>query len=270
MSDDPLNDDAVLRVPRRLPLRRILWGAFALPWQNRAAVARATGLPLLAVIACTLAWDVADLNDSGAARWTLYFLYLVATSWLAIATHRLVLLDADDARTRLDPPGLRRLGIFVGTMILLWLVFLVLVMLLHGLMLLPWARYVPAGTQPAPVTDMPVWWINQIAIILAAWVVGRLSLVLPAIAVDRRIGPITAWRASRKNGWKLAIVIGALPRMLASVGSLLYRDGASSVEFALLVVLTAFFTVIEVVALSLCYWELTSPAPAPPPTPPPG
>jgi hypothetical protein len=268
LPDDPPNDDAALTALRRLPLRRILWGAFALPWQNRAAVARATGLPLLALIGCTLAWDVADLNDSGAARWTLYFLYLIATSWLAIATHRLVLLDGDDARTRPDPPGLRRLGIFVGTMILLWLVFLVLVMVLHGLMLLPWARYVPAGTQPAPVTDMPVWWINQIAIILAAWVLGRLSPVLPAIAVDRRIGPITAWRASRKNGWKLAIVIGALPWALAWVAGLLYRDGASPVEFALLAALTALFTIIEVTALSLSYWELISPAP--PPTPPPG
>ena len=71
MPDDPPNDDAALPALRRLPLRRILWGAFALPWQNRAAVTRATGLPLLAVIGCTLAWDVADFNDSGAARWTL-------------------------------------------------------------------------------------------------------------------------------------------------------------------------------------------------------
>ena len=88
---------------------------------------------MLAVIACTLAWDFTDLNDSGAARWTLYFLYPVASSWLAIATHRLVLLDGDEARTRLDPAGLRRLGIFVGTLILLLLVFLVLVIVLHGL-----------------------------------------------------------------------------------------------------------------------------------------
>jgi hypothetical protein len=253
----------------RLSLRQVLWGAFALPWQHRGAVARATGLPLLAVIAVTLAWEAADLNDSGAARWTLYFLYWLAVCWLATTVHRLVLLQGDDARNRMDASGLRRLGMFAGTALGMWLLFAVLIIFMMSVMLIPFSRYVPAGESPPPTRMPGFWpWINTLAMVLAAWVVGRVSLMLPAIAVDRRMDPIAAWVASRGNGWKLAIVIAVLPWALGKIGTLLYRDGASTVEFALLLVLTTLFIIVEIVALSLSYWELT--APAPPPTPPPG
>jgi hypothetical protein len=58
-----------------------------------------------------------------------------------------------------------------------------------------------------------------------------------------------------------------LPCALKWIVALLTRDGATTVEFGLLLVLTSVFTVIQVAALSLAYWELTQPAP--PPTPPP-
>ena len=73
--------------------------------------------------------------------------------------------------------------------------------------------------------------------------------------------------ASRRNGWRLAIVVGVLPWCLQQLTDLMYRNGASSMEFAILVVLAAALVIVEVVALSLSYWELTSPAP--PPTHPP-
>ena len=41
----PVNGEAT-PARRRLPLRRILLGAFALPWQHRGELARATGLPI--------------------------------------------------------------------------------------------------------------------------------------------------------------------------------------------------------------------------------
>ena len=62
-------------------------------------------------------------------------------------------------------------------------------------------------------------------------------------------------------------MVGLLPWCLQQLTNLLYRDGATAVEFSVLVVLATLLIIIEVVALSLSYWELTSPEP--PPTPPP-
>ncbi|HEX6398429.1 MAG TPA: hypothetical protein VFZ95_13470 [Steroidobacteraceae bacterium] len=252
----------------RLPLRRILFGAFALSWRHRAELARATGLPVLAVIACTLLWNVAGVAQIGSAVWTLHFVYAIAISWLAISVHRLMLLDGEETRPRFDSVGLRRLGLFVGTVIGATLVYLALLLVLMNLSLLPFSRYVSAGETPSP-SQAREWspWLFYGACVLAMWPIARLSPMFPAIAVDRGFDPITAWRMTRGNGWKLVVIIGVLPWTMKWIVAVLQRDGATRVEFGILLVLTSVFTVIQVAALSLSYWELTQPAP--PPTSPP-
>jgi hypothetical protein len=256
------------RGPVRLPLRRIVFGAFMLSWRHRAELARATGLPILAIIACTLLWNVAGIAQSNSALWTLHFVYSIAISWLAISVHRLVLLDGDEASARLDAPGLKRLGLFVGTIMGATLLYTALTLVIVNFSLLPFSRYVPAGETPtpSPVVEWGQWFVYGAAV-LAIWPLARLSPMLPAIAVDRAIDPISAWRLTRGNGWKLVLIVGVLPSALKWIVALLTRDGATMAEFGVLLVLTSVFTVIQVAALSLSYWELTQPAP--PPTPPP-
>jgi hypothetical protein len=262
---------------RRLPLRRVIWGAFSLSWQNRASLFRATALPLLAVIACTLAWDLSSLYSSGMARWAVYLMlnlpWLIAASWLAISVHRLVLLEGSGAGMNLDLASARRLAIFAATGIGIWVLFTGLTMLIAGgvLNIFSPPRYVstaelPAAPQPIDL-PIPFEWITSLASILAYWFVARVSLMLPAIAIDQRPSLGAAWRASQRNGWRLAIVVGLLPWCMDHFVDLLYRDGASNVEFGILVVLGTLLIVIEIVALSLAYWELRQPAP--PPTDPP-
>ena len=250
-----------------LPLRRIVFGAFVLSWRHRAELARVTGLPVLAVIACTLLWNVAGISQINSAVWTLHFVYSIAFSWLAISVHRLVLLDGETG-ARLDAPGLKRLGLFVSTLIGATLLFTALTLVIVNLSLLPFSRYVPAGETESP-SRLLEWgqWFVYGAAVLASWPLARLCPLLPAIAVDRGFDPITAWRLSRGNGWKLVIIVGVLPCALKWIVALLARDGATTAEFGVLLVLTSVITVIQVAALSLAYWELTQPAP--PPTAPP-
>jgi hypothetical protein len=248
-----------------LPLRRILFGAFALSGRHWRELARATGLPILAVIACTLVQNAAGLADNRPVQWTLYFVYVIALSWLAISIHRLVLADDTDVRERFSSTALKRLGRFVGTVIGLWLSYVVLMHVILNLTVLPWA-HVPAGKGGHPLPFDFKWFLTG-AMILAMWPIARLSLLLPALAVDQSFDPIAAWRTTRGNGWKLAVVVGALPWTLRYIVDALYRDEATWVEFGALLILTAVFTVIQVVALSLSYWELTRPAPPPTPAP---
>ena len=262
----PGADESQLPARRRLPLRRTLFGAFAQSWQHRGELARATGLPILAVIACTLLQNVAGLSENRPAQWTLYFVYVIALSWLAISIHRLVLIEDAAGREQFSSTALKRLGRFVGTVIGLWLSYLALMLVILNMTVLPWS-YVPAG-QGDHALPFDFGWFMAGAMILAMWPIARLSLLFPALAVDRSFDPIAAWKATRGNGWKLAIVVGALPWALRSIANAMYRDEATWVEFGALLVLTAAFTVIQVVALSLSYWELTRPGP--PPTPPPG
>ena len=93
--------------------------------------------------------------------------------------------------------------------------------------------------------------------------VSRLILVLPSIAVDKGHEFKESWRSARGNAWRLAVVYGVLPWALSWLQWRLYRDGASKLEYALLVVLGCLMAVVEIVALSLSFAALTAPAPPP-------
>jgi hypothetical protein len=251
---------------RKLPLRKVIWGAFSLSWQHRASLFRATSWPLLALIGCSLASEVTRFSGDQILGWLLFLFYAMATSWLAVAVHRLVLLETDDA-SALRAQSVKRIGLFLVGLAGLWVLYAALVLLImSGVMNAFLLRYVPTGGA-IPQLPVPMESVNFLATVLAFWVIARLSLVLPAIAIDHNLDVMTAWRASKRNGWRLAVIVGVLPWSLNYLAQFIYRDGASSAEFALIVVLTTLFTVIEVVALSLSFWELTSPAP--PPTHPP-
>ena len=250
-------------------------GAFTLPWEHRGAVFRATAMPLLAVIASTLAVQKISLYfaEEISRQIAYHFLYvpiLIAWCWLAITVHRLVLLEAADARMSLDVATLRRLSIFAAAVVGVWVLFTGLTLLITGVVLniIVGPRYVAAG-EVSPPMDLPVspQFIANVANVFAYWFVARVSLMLPMIAIDRKPDLIAAWRTSRHNGWRLAIVVGLLHWCLQRLVDFLYRDGASELEFGVLVVLGALLVVIDVTALSLSYWELTPPEP--PPTDPP-
>jgi len=258
----------------KLPLRRVIWGAFTLPWEHRGAVFRATAAPLLALIACTLLWELSPYYISGINRFVLFIIVylptLFAMSWLAVTVHRLVLLEAPEAVMHFDFAFIRRVTIFAAVFFGIWTLFSGLTMLIASgvFNIFNPPRYVETSVEPGPVSQpmelpVPFEWIVSLARLLAYWFVARVCLMLPAIAIDRKPSLGAAWLASRRNGWRLAIVVGALPWWLQVLVDLLYRDGASMIEFALLVVLGTLMIIFEVTALSISYWELTPPVPLP-------
>jgi hypothetical protein len=250
---------------RRLPLRKVIWGAFSLSWEYRAHLIGPIGVPLLAVIACSLAWRRIAFEPPVAAWIALLVAYCFAMSWLAITVHRLVLLEAGNAGTRLNGQDLRRLGVFTAAGVGLWLLCVTLGMLIMGVVVaLMKTIYVAADvTTPLPAAMQ---WIVVLVLGLTAWVLGRLCLVFPAIAVDRKADFVGLWRISRGNAWRLAIVAGVLPMCLALLTNYLEGEDASIAESVVFAAISGPLMIVEVVALSLSYWELTSPGP--PPTPP--
>ena len=251
---------------RKLPLLKVIRGAFSLSWQHRASLFRVSALPMLAVIAFTLAFNVARSEESDLLGWTLYLFYGLATCWLAVSVHRLVLLETSDASS-LSADNLKRIGLFLAFLIGVWALYAGLALLIFsGLLNVLIGGYVPTGEKRREL-PVPLEWLNTVAVVLAYYVVARFSLVFPAITTDRKPDLAAAWHASKRNGWRLAVVVGVLPWSLKKLTELFYRDGATDAEYAVLVVITVLFTLIEVVALSLSYLEITSPAP--PPTDPP-
>ena len=109
-------------------------------------------------------------------------------------------------------------------------------------------------------------------LIPCGYLIGRLSLLLPAIAIDSQTSLRTAWSQSKGNGWRMALLVGWMPILLhflekvlaAYFGFYLSKQVASSgfgvyVEvFSVLEILLLYiFFTIEVSILSLSFLKLS-------------
>lgn len=113
--------------------------------------------------------------------------------------------------------------------------------------------------------DWLPWLLFWGPMIPGAYLLARVSLVLPMVAIGRAASLSSAWAISRHNGWRLAIVVGLLPAAFSAITGKLSQQNASMLERTLPAVISAVFVVIEVVALSLSYQALTrSPTETPP------
>jgi hypothetical protein len=194
--------------PPKVPFWRTVGRAYAAPFMNFSALVRATWLWLLilAPVLLVISWLQAPMeldvlarigagSDTGHDPWELRLLSLLqelvmlpAMASIAVVWHRLIL-----ARERPAGANLR----LDGSVALYGLFLLATVLLLALLGDAP--RMIASGLGPR-LAD-----VLAIALSVAATlVIGRLSLVLPAIALGRAdIGLGHAWRATRGNTWRL-------------------------------------------------------------------
>jgi len=257
---------------RKFPLIKVIWGTFAFPWMHRVECFRALNIPFLVLIGVTLLWNSSALVGSAALGGVVYAVYLAALSWLAVHCHRLV-LSGDTGLPANRGEALRTIGLYLVAMALIWLLWAILTSLLtlpsvYALMVWHGGGFYREVGEPAPEfnpdVQLQIDWIGYLANIPAMWVVARFLPMLPAIALGRDWRPRTAWELSRGNGWRLAVATLVLPHILGQLLGLLSREGAGAFETAALVVILALLTLLEIVALSLSYRELTALEPAQP------
>ena len=245
----------------RLPVLPVLWGALSFPWKYRGAMVRVMCPPLLSVIAVSLAWNSIQPEEHGAAFWILYFLDALATGWLAITVHRIVLVGTTSPRG-FDSASLRRLGIFVGPLAGGWLLFAAVAKLLE-VMAMDTASEIFVDADGSVLQMYALAGMGLMALLLALWFFSRLSLLFPAIAIDRGFHPVAAWHLSRGNSLRLMVIVGVFPFLLATPILVVYREDAAVLELIARDLLTALLLTVEIAALSLAYWHLTARAPLP-------
>jgi hypothetical protein len=99
---------------------------------------------------------------------------------------------------------------------------------------------------------------EYLGLLISTYFIARLSLVLPATALDATASFRQAWRQSARNGWRLLVIVGAFPWLLSRGLGLLARAGATLAESATLILLSVLVSTLGIVALSFSYQGLTS------------
>jgi hypothetical protein len=238
----------------RLDLGKVVAGAFLVPWWQRKAFARALAVPVALIFAYSLLWQEYAAPRLGAAGgWLGAALYGLLFTFFAVRCHRLVLLDAQAVAAEWRPRWTMR-----ETRFFMWVAGLWLFGMLGFLVVLT----IAANAWTALGGDLRAGheWLEAAAKLVLLYFLGRLCLLFPATAVDREPPPgwRWSWGLTRGNGWRLFIVVGALPMLFALLVDLVYRSEATTLEWLLVSGLAIVLFAVEIAAVSLSYRELTA------------
>lgn len=245
----------------RLDVAKVVYGAFLVPWTNRASFARALGIPVAILATLALCSYYLRGHVPQAFHWLLYVAYWITFTLLAVTCHRLVLLDAATTGAEWLPRWSRRQTRFLLWFVAMWLIFALIV----------WPLWTVLGNLlhriPGPWQSLPLneqWqWAFHVSAIPAFYIFGRLCVIFPATALDRAATLRWAWNTTRKNGLRVLLVVGALPWVISWMVDLVYRDEATIVEAIVMTLVGTALFAVEVSAVSLSYRELTKGEPTP-------
>jgi hypothetical protein len=229
-------------------------GAFLLPWGNRRAFARALTVPLLLLLTLTVSWHYFGRDLPGYFQWLLYALYGALFAVFAVICHRLVLLGRGSTAARWMPQWSWRETWFFLWIVVIWSMLALAALLIATVLLNMWGWWFGHDAQA------PVDWLMFAAKVPTLYVFARLSLLFPATAIDRRVHPRWSWQLTRRNGWRLVLVVVVLPWALSNLVWLMYRSEPTVFETVALSFLGLALFAVEIAALSLSYRELVKDA----------
>jgi hypothetical protein len=184
---------------------------------------------------------------------------IVATiqTLFAVAWHRFVLLGPTSARPRPIPPWRHRHWYFLGYLLLLEFVFYVPTDLP---LLFAVSTYVQVPISPWVILGA---YMSNLAVLYLA---ARLSLVLPARAIDQELTLRQSWRRTQGQGLRLlaATLLSMLP-VLPFAALLVWGDafvdpifGSVKIRYSLIILTNFVPTALAVTVLSLAFRHCTS------------
>ena len=211
-----------------MDFKKVLAGAIFSLSQQRLVLVRALLLPVFAYLLLGL---VSYLELDIMLQALVGLLGMVVEVLIAVTTHRIVLLGAGSV-----PPW----GIFFPSArewwFLLYLLGLSVLMGVVGMLV------------TIPVIGVVLW------LVAALYLLSRLSLVFPAIAVDQRISFAASWRRTQHHQKLMLLVVVIVPVL---AGTLSYLVGLVPYAYVLGLVLWPVALVFTVAMLSMAYLLIT-------------
>ncbi len=200
----------------RLNVAKVAVGAFIVPWLNRRYLVRALAVPMALIAGFALAWFYAAEQLPRFAAWIASIAYFGLFAVFAVICHRLVLLDsprvARDSRVQWSLREMKFLGWMIAVYLTSAVVIVVPLMLVGNIA-------VNMNGDPRNAFE----WLGLVAKVPATYVFARLCVLFPATAIDRDVTIKWAWNLTANNGWRITLLVGALPWLISHALDLLYR-----------------------------------------------
>lgn len=226
----------------KLPVISIVIEAIKSVWRSKEILLLKTGAPIVILITLEII-DSKLPESSGGTTLLLGVITFFFYTLLAVNCHRIALLNSSSV----NGYGIRffskREWRFTGWLISIYLLFFFLVMIIT--------------TTSAFITSAigvyASYAIHSATMLLGFYTISRLIPMLPATAIDYDPDIYWAWDISSGNGWRLVIIICALPFLTGTLVSLLNEFGSNIMYIILKDILSYIFVIFEIFALSLSF-----------------
>lgn len=213
---------------RVLPLWAVFREACLFPWYHRRHVGHLLIIPVALSIILTLLnlyWsDSEDTSNAGLAlAMSFNLLHFAVFTFFAVSYHRSILIG-EHAVSWFGVPG----WTMRETRFFLWFIAMYLVAMLFGGLVSAAVTFLALmlggmmGDTSAAM-EHPAFFIIIALVVLVpmAYIVGRMSLILPAVAIDLRPSLNWALSLSEGNGWRVALLVGGTPIIFVGLGMLI-------------------------------------------------
>lgn len=241
---------------RKLPVIKIMVGAFYYPWMLRKPLFKALSILIAAGVVLSSAWWYTKEDAPEYLGWGVMILYWTLYTLFAVICHRIVLLGSGSV----PEYGVTRVGArdfhFALALVKITLISSLAVAAGSLVVQLPaWIFGAPAasGTLKAEILSEYLLWM---ASLIQVFILSRFGFILPATAIDQRPTLRWAWQASRGNALRLMLVLALLP-WLASLPLTLFPNDVGILGYGFYIFIWWLLLPIEITVLSLSYKELT-------------
>lgn len=222
-------------------------------WRNKKVFFNTISLPSLLLVLC-YALGLEYAKNSGFPVIIIIMGTLgIGLSWLIIICHRLVLVSGFNVYKELD---FRMAVRSINLLVMIFQVFLVM-WIIEAVVMIFILYILHSYFESNEIKDI-IYWIKSFSQALSVYALGRLSLVFPAIAVDKKASLKWSWIITRGNGWNMFVIVGLFPLCFFVMINFLWRENATVIENAILLIASFLVYAIEIFALSLTYREFES------------
>lgn len=179
----------------------------------------------------------------------------VGLSWFAIICYRLILITNFNVFKELDfnmmVRATRFLVLILQVFIVMWFIEVVATITISNI----FHKNLPS---PSDGLDDISFWIKLLSEGLSLYVLGRISLVFPATAIDKKVSLKWSWVITQGNGWNMFVIVALFPLPFSFLINFIWSKNATNLESAVLSIASFFVFIIEIFALSLTYREFES------------
>ena len=189
-------------MPAPLPVIAIFCNAFQFVWDKRVRFLCALIIPVVILLALK---HLVTLANNDPWKFVQAFINMAIYILFAITCHRLVLVgDQGVPDFGLKTWTLREWR-YMGWAIVIFAIWMLYSFVINSFIVSAFVKNVEAGGQADAFQSIKS--LSYFAYIPLLYIFSRLSVMYPAIALDRQVTAQWAWRLTDRNGWRLTVVV---------------------------------------------------------------